>query len=76
MKPGDLVKFKCPPGSRELVVQYGTFIGLRTFPAVKSGSGFRKDYTCAEVMWFNRSAPNGDPISTIQLNLIEVVNGN
>ena len=43
--------------------ELGLFVGLRTF-----GS-----YECAEVMWFNRDAPNGDRISTIQINLIEVV---
>ena len=42
---------------------YGTFIGLRTFG----------DYTCAEVMWFDRNAPNGDRVSTIQTDLLEVV---
>ena len=42
---------------------YGTFIGMRTFG----------DYTCAEVMWFDRNAPNGDRISTIQTDLLEVV---
>ena len=67
MKPGDLVKFKCPPGSRDLGVQYGTFIGIRTFD---------NKYECAEVMWLNRPAPNGNPVSTVQINLIEVVNGN
>lgn len=64
MRPGDLVKFKCPPGSRELVVQYGTFIGFRKFSS---------EYECAEVMWHNKKAPNGDPVSTVQKNLIEVV---
>ena len=41
----------------------------RTFDNGKGG----KPYTCAEVMWFDRNAPNGDRISTIQANLIEAV---
>ncbi len=69
-KPGDIVRNKNSESG-----ELGLFIGLRTFKAVQSGSGFRKDYTCAEVMWFNRTARNGDAISTIQTNLIEVVNG-
>ena len=32
----------------------------------------RQDYTCAEVMWYDRTAPNGDRISTIQKDLLEV----
>ena len=63
MKPGDMVKAK---GSNT----YGTFIGLRTFRARRAGV---PDYTCAEVMWFNKKAPNGDRVSTIQKDLIEVV---
>jgi len=64
MKPGDLVKFKCPPGSIERVIQYGTFVGFRVFDG---------KYECAEVMWFNSRAPNGDAVSTVQKDLIEVV---
>lgn len=63
MKPGDMVKAKSSN-------TYGTFIGMRTF---KNGRG-GKPYTCAEVMWFDRTAPNGDRISTIQADLLEVVN--
>ncbi len=33
-------------------------------------------YTCAEVMWFHKRAPNGDAVSTVQHDLIEVVNEN
>ena len=61
MKPGDLVKAKSSNC-------YGTFIGMRTFE-----SHIGKHYTCAEVMWFDRSAPNGDRISTIQSDLLEVI---
>lgn len=61
MKPGDLVQNK--------EGEVGLFMGLVTF-----GSKSRGPYICAEVMWFNRSAPNGDPVSTIQKDLIEVVN--
>ncbi len=72
MKPGDLVKHKCSPGSRELVTQYGTFMGMRTFKA--NGKARARDYVCAEVLWFNRRSPTGSIISTIQKDLIEVVN--
>ena len=65
MKPGDLVRNKNSESG-----ELGTFIGMRTF---KHASDSKKDYTCAEVMWFNRSAPNGDRVSTIQKNLIEAV---
>ncbi len=64
MKPGDLVKFKCLISSDRDVVQYGTFIGIRKFTS---------KYECAEVMWHNKTAPNGDLVSTVQKNLIEVV---
>ena len=60
MKPGDLVKFKCSPGSREIVIQYGMFLGYRTFD---------KKYTCAEVMWYPENI-----IKTIQSDLLEVIN--
>lgn len=63
-EPGDLVK---PKGGST----YGIFIGLRTF----KGSGDKGNpYTCAEVMWHDRNAPNGDRISTIQTDLLEVIN--
>ena len=63
MKVGDLVKAKSSN-------TYGTFIGMRTFSNRHGG----EPYTCAEVMWFDRNAPNGDRISTIQTNLLEVIN--
>ena len=66
MKPGDIVRNKNSESG-----ELGIFVGLRTFDNGKGG----KPYTCAEVMWFERSAPNGDVVSTIQTNLIEVVNG-
>ena len=67
MKPGDLVKRKdAPNGSAH---EMGLFMGLRTFGNGKLGNS----YTCAEVMWLNRKAPNGDRVSTIQKDLIEVV---
>ena len=61
MKPGDLVKRK---GHFNKPDDLGLFMGLRKF------SG---EYECAEVMWFDKSAPNGDRVSTIQKNLLEVV---
>ena len=71
MKPGDLVRRKMYPDD------IGLFMGMITFkrqlsenyPDRYSGG----DYTCAEVMWFGQSAPNGDPVSTIQHDLIEVI---
>jgi len=58
MKPGDLVRRKY-----NVKDELGTFVGFRS-------SG---DYEFAEVMWFDRNAPNGDVVSSIQKNLIEVV---
>ena len=62
--PGDIVRNKNSESGEK-----GLFIGLRTFDNGKGG----KPYTCAEVMWFDRNASNGDRISTIQTNLIETV---
>lgn len=62
MKPGDMVKAKRSD-------TYGLYVGMRTFPNAGGGD----DYTCAEVMWFNKNAPNGDRISTIQADLLEVI---
>ena len=59
MKVGDLVRNKNSESG-----ELGTFVGLRVFD---------DKYECAEVIWFDRNAPNGDRISTIQKNLIEVV---
>ena len=68
MKVGDLVTTKMStPFGYPLV---GLFIGLRTF----KGCAGANDYTCAEVMWFGHTAPNGDPVSTIQHDLIEAIN--
>lgn len=66
-KPGDIVRNKNSESG-----ELGIFIGLRTFKATPNEDQ-RQDYTCAEVMWFDRNAPNGDRISTIQTNLIETV---
>ena len=63
-KPGDIVRNKNSESG-----ETGLFMGLRTFENAKGG----EPYTCAEVMWFDRSAPNGDRVSTIQANLIETV---
>ena len=65
--PGDIVRNKNSESG-----ELGIFIGLRTFKATPNEDQ-RQDYTCAEVMWFDRNAPNGDRISTIQTNLIETV---
>ena len=64
MNPGDLVRNKnSDPG------EVGLFVGLRTYDGTNG-----QQYTCAEVMWFERRAPNGDRVSTIQTNLLEVIN--
>ena len=57
MKAGDLIRRKTAHDIQ------GLFVGLR-----KSG-----DYEYAEVMWHNKPAPNGYPVSTVQKDLIEVV---
>ena len=50
--------------------EVGLFMGLSTFGnAALNGD----DYTCAEVMWFHKRASNGAPVSTVQHDLIEVV---
>ncbi len=65
MKPGDLVRRKrCPS-------DVGLFMGMITFGSAALNGD---DYTCAEVMWFHKRAPNGDVVSTIQHDLIEVIN--
>ena len=60
MQPGDLVRNK----EYKTTVELGLFIGLRVFDS---------KYECAEVIWFNRSAPNGDRVSTVQTSLLEIV---
>ncbi len=57
MKPGDLVKNKHSESG-----ELGVFVGFRKYG----------EYECAEVMWFERTAPNGDIVSTIQKDLITV----
>ena len=67
MNPGDLVTTK---NRREFhIPKVGLFMGMRTFKSSSLGD----DYTCAEVIWFGHTAPNGDVVSTIQADLIEVV---
>ena len=71
MKPGDLVKRKAHFNKPD---EFGLFVGMRTFKASKHDKNPNaEDYTCAEVMWFAKRAPNGDRISTVQTDLIEVV---
>ena len=74
MKPGDLVKrtgatIEAKAINRGYGGDIGLFMGLRTF----KGNGGAPDYTCAEVMWLNRCTSNGDPVSTIQIDLLEVI---
>ncbi len=72
MKPGDLVRRKMYPD------ETGLFMGMVTYKCQLSESHPDRysggDYTCAEVMWFHKRAPNGDTISTVQHDLIEVIN--
>ena len=68
MKVGDLVTTKKSRGFH--IPKVGLFLGMRLFKNMSDGD----DYTCAEVMWFGHTAPNGDPVSTIQHDLIEVFN--
>ena len=65
MKAGDLVRNKNSESG-----ELGLFIGMRTFKHSAPSNPNAKDYTCAEVMWFTR----GEVASTIQTNLIEVIN--
>lgn len=67
MQPGDIVRSKTGRSG-----ELGLFVGLRTFEASKKNP-YTEDYTCAEVMWFGQTAPNGDAVSTIQSDLIECV---
>lgn len=57
MKPGDIVKNKNSESG-----ELGLFMGLKVFD---------NNYECAEVLWFERTAVNGDAVSTIQASLIE-----
>jgi hypothetical protein len=66
MKVGDLVRRM---GHSRAFANIGLFMGMRTF----KGRAGADDYTCAEVMWFSQRASNGDVVSTIQSDLIEVV---
>lgn len=68
MKPGDLVTTK--KGHSFHIPKVGLFLGMRTYKG-RHGKG---EYTCAEVMFFGHSAPSGDPVSSIQYDLIEVFN--
>ena len=65
MESGDLVRNKEHKTNDRL----GLFMGLRTFENGKGG----EPYTCAEVMWFDKTAPNGDVVSTVQASLLEVI---
>ena len=64
MKPGDVVRRKMYPD------EVGLFMGMITFGSAALNGD---DYTCAEVMWFHTRASNGDAVSTVQQDLIEVV---
>ena len=61
MKPGDVVRRRRAESGHK--GDHGLFMGLK-----KSGN-----YEYAEVMWFEHKAPNGDIVSTVQKDLIEVV---
>ena len=68
MKAGDLVRNK-----NSETGELGLFVGMRTFKHNAPSNPNTEDYTCAEVMWFERTAPNGDAVSTIQTSLLEVI---
>jgi len=71
MKPGDVVRRKMYPD------EIGLFMGMVTYKRQRQSHPDRYsggDYTCAEVMWFHTRAPNGDAVSTVQHDLIEVIN--
>ena len=57
MKAGDLIRSKNAHGIIGLFIRF-----------CKSG-----DYEYAEVMWFGRPSPSGGPISSTQLDLIEII---
>jgi len=63
VNPGDLVRNKNSESG-----ELGLFVGLRTYDGTNG-----QQYTCSEVMWFERIAHNGDAVSTIQTSLIEVI---
>jgi hypothetical protein len=67
MKVGDLVRNRNSESG-----ELGLFMGMRTFVRKTRRPAQLVDYVCAEVMWLGRTAPNGDVISTIQTNLLEV----
>jgi len=70
MKVGDIVRCK-RLGYKSDDFRWnsvGLFMGTRTYNGRE-----HPDYICAEVMWFDRTAPNGDIISTIQTDLIETI---
>ena len=60
-KPGDLVRNKNSESG-----ELGIFVSLRKF---KNSRGQEFDYICSEVYW-----PQRKKISTIQTNLLEIIN--
>ena len=69
MKPGDLVKDKrsCR------IDHYGLFVGHRASKKSYHHINGGEQYSYSEVMWIGRTAPNGNPVSTIQSDLLEKV---
>ena len=57
MKAGDLIRSTNAPGIIGLFVRF-----------CKSG-----DYEYAEVIWFGRPSPSGGPVSSVQPDLIEII---
>jgi hypothetical protein len=67
MKPGDLVKnISHRDKHGKLIGDHGLFVAMKK-------SGYNSHYEYAEVMWFTKSAPNGDRVSSIQKSLIRKV---
>ena len=71
MKPGDLVRWIDPCKSGTFP-NMGMFMGTRKYRSADNIRGSHV-YECAEVMWVNRTAPDGDVISSVQHDLIEVI---
>lgn len=66
--PGDIVRNKNSESD-----EFGLFIGICTFKAERGWVRCTGDYTCAEVLWFERSATTTGFVTTIHPDSIEVV---
>ena len=63
-RPGEIVIRRAASTAACLIPhELGLYIGRRTFNSAHTGG---TPYVCSEVWWFDRPAPNGDTVSTIQ----------